>query len=450
MQRIHRIIDTIQHELWPLPVLGIAVGLLLGLGLPVLDVALPEARDLVSSGVFGGSPEAARAILTTITGSVVTVTTLTFSMTIVLLQLASTQYTPRLLRTFTGDTVVHVTLAVFLGTFAYSLAVLRTVRSSTSDHDAFVPGISVSFAFVLAIAVVVLLVVFLTHITRTIRLETILADVAAEGRNALARAYKNSRPGLPSIPDHPAEPIPSSGTGFVGHIETEALAGLAAERGWVVSFEITPGDFVTTNQTLALVRNAASPHRLTGDDVGLLVSRVNAAVILGRERTTVQDPRFPIQQIVDIYNRALSPGVNDSTTALHCLHYLGAVLGDIAGSDVRHALECDDDGTVRVFLPRPTFTELASLILHDAVAFGRDQVAIVDKSFAMLREASLCDTSRRYTAEIEALVDDLAAMVPLGTFSPRDAEQLRISIDAARRAAVAAAGHPHLIADFRS
>ncbi|RZU63220.1 DUF2254 domain-containing protein [Zhihengliuella halotolerans] len=450
MQRIHRIIDTIQHELWPLPILGIAIGLLLGLGLPALDAALPEARGLVSSGVFGGSPEAARAILTTITGSVVTVTTLTFSMTIVLLQLASTQYTPRLLRTFTGDTVVHVTLAVFLGTFAYSLAVLRTVRSSTADHDAFVPAISVSFAFVLAIAVVVLLVVFLTHITRNIRLETILADVAAEGRSALARAYRNSRPGLPPIPDHPAEPIPSSGTGFVGHVETEALAGLAAERGWVISFEITPGDFVTTNQTLARVRNTASPHHLTADDVGLLVSRVNAAVIVGRERTTVQDPRFPIQQIVDIYNRALSPGVNDSTTALHCLNYLGSLLGAIAGSDVRHALECDDGGTVRVFMPRPTFTELASLILHDAVAFGRDQVAIVDKSFAMLREASLCDTSRRYTAEIEALVDDLAAMVPLGDFSPRDAEQLRFSIDAARRAAVSAAGHPHLIADFRS
>lgn len=428
--------------------LGIAAGLLLGLGLPALDGALPHVRELVSAWVFGGSPDAARAVLTTIAGSVVTVTTLTFSVTIVLLQLASSQYTPRLLRTFTGDTVVHVTLAVFLGTFAYSLAVLRTVRNGTADHEAFVPGISVSLAFLLAIAVVVLLVVFLTHITRTIRVETILADVTREGRGALARAYRNSRPGNPPVSEHPAEPIPSTGTGFVADVDLEPLTLLATERDWTITFEISPGDFVIPQQSLARVCHTSSPHHLTTDDVALLVSRINDAVVTGRERTTVQDPRFPIQQIVDISNRALSPGVNDPTTALHCLHYLGALLGDIAGSDVRDVVEWDEGGAVRVILPQPTFTDLATLVLRDALTFGRDQAVIVDKAFSLLREAALRDTAGRYSAEIEALVDDLAALVPLQDFTPRDAARLRTSIDDARRAAADDVAHRHLIADF--
>ncbi|WP_309081738.1 DUF2254 domain-containing protein [Zhihengliuella sp.] len=437
MERFHRIVDAVRHELWPLPAVGIGLGLVLGFVLPAVDGRLPGARTWLSDWVFGGSAEAARSILGTISGSVVTVTTLTFSLTLVVLQLASSQYTPRLLRKFTGDHVVHGTLAVFLGTFAYSLGVLRTVRNERAGEAAFVPGISVTVAFLLAVVVVVQLVVFLSHVATSIRLETILQDVAEEGRAALRRAYRGSRPADPSFPQaHPAAAIPASGTGFVTEVDAASIASAASGGGWTVEMTVSPGDFITAGQTVGLVRRAETAHRLTGDETAAAAGSLNGAIALGRERTALQDPLFPVQQMVDISNRALSPGVNDSTTALHCLHYLGSVLTAAAALDVRDDHQYDDGGTLRVVTPRPAFREIAGLMVHDAVAFGRDHVHILCKVFDLLHEAALCDTANRYSSDFHELIDDLVAALDPADRTPRDAERIRRAVTGAREAAV--------------
>ncbi|MBG6084767.1 DUF2254 domain-containing protein [Zhihengliuella flava] len=446
MQRIQRTVDTIRHELWPLPVLGIALGVIIGLALPATDTLLPQAREAFASWAFGGSPAAARSILTTIAGSVVTVTTLTFSMTLVTLQLAASQYSPRLLRTFTGDSIVHATLAVFLGTFAYCLTVLPAVRDATEENGGFVPGMSVSFAYLLAIAVVVLLVVFLTHLTRIIRVESIVDDVAAEARDALRRAYRNTRPGRPSVGTNPAVSIPAFASGFVRDVDVDPLLDLATRRDWTIALTVSAGDFVTMHETVATVRHASSGQRLSAEEAAEAATCLNSAVVTGTERTTVKDPRFPLQQMVDMSTRALSPGVNDPTTSMHCLNYLGAVLTHVATMDIRDTVELDSSGTLRVLLPQPSFTDLATLILREALTFGREQYVIVERAFSLLREAALCDTAGRYSQEIAALVEDFATLIPLETFSPRDADRLRHVI--AEAAAAAKTGHSQLATDF--
>ena len=178
--------DTLRTELWPLPTLGVSVAVVLGVLLPRLDARLDDALpDATGVYLFGGGADAARTVLGAVASSLITVTSLTFSLTVVTLQLASSQFSPRLLRTFTRDRFVHVTLALFLATFTYALTVLRVVRTADEGQSVFVPQISVTLAFVLAIASVVGLVLFLAHLAREIRVETMLLNVHTDASRVL-------------------------------------------------------------------------------------------------------------------------------------------------------------------------------------------------------------------------------------------------------------------------
>ena len=184
--RLETIRDGLRTQLWPVPLFGIVLGLVLGVALPRLDRSLDGHLSAeLTSYVFGGGPDAARTLLGAIVGSLITVTSLTFSLTVVTLQLASSQFSPRLLRTFSRDRYVHFTLALFLGTFSYALAVLRTVRNEADGITDFVPQLSISVAFLLCLASVIGLVVFLAHLARQIRVETMLVQVHADAVEAV-------------------------------------------------------------------------------------------------------------------------------------------------------------------------------------------------------------------------------------------------------------------------
>ncbi|NGP09706.1 DUF2254 domain-containing protein, partial [Rhodococcus sp. 14C212] len=163
LKRRQVLVEAVRSRLWPVPAAAVLLAVLAGIGLPELDAAV-DARlpPSVAGYLFGGGADAAREVLSAIAASLITVTSLTFSLTLVTLQLASSQYSPRLLRTFAADRVVQRTLALFLATFTYALTVLRTVRSDTDDADgtAFVPQMAMTTAYLLTVASVLALVLF--------------------------------------------------------------------------------------------------------------------------------------------------------------------------------------------------------------------------------------------------------------------------------------------------
>ena len=216
--------DSLRTQLWPLPVLAVALAVFLGTALPALDAAVDgELPENITALLFSGGPEAARSVLQAISGSLITVTSLTFSLTVVTLQLASSQFSPRLLRTFSSDRFVHGTLALFLAAFAFALTVLRSVRDEGNGNTAFVPEISVTVAFVLAIASVVGLVLFLAHLTREIRVETMMRRVNVETQETIDRVFPEDRPVA-----GPA-PAPASGMFLIRATSSGFLTSLARE-----------------------------------------------------------------------------------------------------------------------------------------------------------------------------------------------------------------------------
>ena len=179
--------DGFRTQLWPLPTLAVALSIILGVALPVLEAAQTElVPSWLREYLFTGGADAARTVLDAVAGSLITVTALTFSLTVVSLQLASSQFSPRLLRTFTRDLVVQGTLGLFLGTFAYALTVLRTVRTSSDSRAEFVPDISVTLAYALTVVSIVGLIVFLAHLAQTIRVESMLHSVHQDASADLA------------------------------------------------------------------------------------------------------------------------------------------------------------------------------------------------------------------------------------------------------------------------
>ncbi len=192
--------DGFRTQLWPLPTVSVVLAIALGVGLPKLEAAhsglVPEG---LRTYLFTGGADAARTVLDAVAGSLITVTALTFSLTVVTLQLASSQFSPRLLRTFTRDLVVQATLGLFLGTFAYALTVLRTVRSSAASRAEFVPDLSVTVAYVLAVASVVGLILFLAHLAQTIRVESMLSSVHQDASASLRRELGPAE-GVPARP----------------------------------------------------------------------------------------------------------------------------------------------------------------------------------------------------------------------------------------------------------
>ncbi|WP_175483846.1 DUF2254 domain-containing protein [Modestobacter sp. DSM 44400] len=388
--------NALTGTLWPLPTIVILLAVGLAVLLPHVDEALQRGGRESLALVFGGGPGAARTVLSAIATSLISVTTLLFSLTIVTLQLASSQYSPRLLQTFVRDRVVQVCLGELLATFVYALIVLRTVRSADeSGAGAFVPRLSVSVAFVLALGGVAALVTFLSHQTRQLRVETMMRDVHKEAGAALGRLDERSEDGLPerrlpAVPPY-ARPVCFRKGGFLVDVREQRLLETLADAGAVLRLDRRHGDPVVAGTPVGWAWTDDAARDLPVDD---LEDALASALVVHYERADTAGPSNGLRKLVDIAVRSLSPGINDPTTAVHALSHISALVGEAATRDVEHRLRCDEDGTQRLAVPAWDFPALLDLAVTQIRHYGHAESAAVARLFALLAEVGWrCRTS---------------------------------------------------------
>ena len=302
---------------WLVPGLVSLAFALLALVLVELDGRLGEDA---ASFTFDGDASAARGVLETVAGSLITVAGLVFSLTVVVLVLVSGQFTPRSVPAFLADRVNQVTAGTFIGVFTYCLLVLRTVRGEQPGVAEFVPALSVTVAVVLAVVAIALLLYFIHHLGVSIQASSIANRI---GVRTLER--------IDALPDEPApalgaagEPgLVQSGTpGYVRHVALGALAQSLDGRCDLARLCVVPGDFVTPGDVLAEVWPASAAAGAEQE--------VRAAITVGIERDLAQDVLYGIRQLAEIAMKGLSPGVNDPTTAETAIGYLRAALERLA------------------------------------------------------------------------------------------------------------------------
>lgn len=391
-QRRTVFVDAWRSRLWPVPALGVVIAMLAGVTIPELDGTLDQQMPpRLSAYLFGGGADAAREVLGVIATSLITVTSLTFSLTVVTLQLASSQYTPRLLRTFAADRFVQRTLALFLATFVYALTVLRTVRNDGDSGAEFVPQIAVTVAYLLAMASVLALVLFLGHLVRQIRIETMLDHVSSDIGKTAHRMLEL----LDDTPDHDFTPFPpadasvvtAGSSGFLVEVDEEALLSAAVEADAVVWIDCPAGSDVLAGVPVALCWPAdATGDSLTEERLSRLRERVSGALATGIERTATQDIGYGLRQLTDVVVRALSPGINDPTTAVHGLNSCSATLCELADYRLGRRSLRDDEQVVRVVLARPDLPDLLDLVCDQPQRYGASDPTVLARLLTMLRE----------------------------------------------------------------
>ncbi len=359
---------------WTLPMAIIVVAFLAGVVLPELDSALVRWIPFV----FEGGPDGARSLLATIASAMISVTGLVFSITLVVLQLASSQFTPRILGGFLQSRIVQVTLGVFTASFVYALTVMRAVKDSIDGGAAFVPQIAVTVAFVLVSGAVAMFIAFINHVTASIQLTNVVATLGNQTTELARRTFPptdsdRSAPTWQPTPGDVALSIDSGGrAGHVTTVDHRRLVALAEKHDLVIEVLVPVGTFLTEGQSLARVhRTPSSSDDLDIDD---LRATVRSSVWIGRSRTLQQDVTFGLRQLVDIAERALSPGVNDPTTATQVLDQVHRILREVITRRDPQAVVGPD--RARLVHQPPRIAELLRLGVEEIAHYGTESLQV--------------------------------------------------------------------------
>lgn len=401
---VERVRTYIDESLWVVPSAIVvasavaAVGLMAFYRLTDFDVDIP--------GVFAGSADGARAVLSAIANSTLQLTATVFSITLVVLQLASSQLSPRIIQVFIRQQTTKVALGVFLGTYVYSLIALYEIRSGGDDATGFVPGIVVAGAFLMVALSIAILLRYINHVVQSIRVGTVLDVITGETRREIAKRLPESTATKEEDGDAFAGALgrkhvvvaPNGGT--VAWVDEEGLVAWAARHDVVVRLLVPVGVHVPKGSGLFLVyAQADEPPELNCDNL----------ILIGPQRTVEHDFAYGMRQLVDIALRALSPSLNDPGTAVRVLDHLHELLRTVGLRELPSPLVEDDAGVVRLVIPRVTWDGYVRVALQEIMYAGRDQVEVVERLLWLVAELETAvpphrrRVLRRVRSEVERL-----------------------------------------------
>ncbi len=409
-----------RSSFWFIP--GLTVLGAVGLAAVLIGVDATTDMDVVKRWplVFGAGAAGSRGLLTAVASSMITVAGVVFSITIVALSLTSSQYTSRVLRNFMRDRNNQVVLGVFVGIFAYCLVVLRVIRGG--DEGAFVPSLAVLGGLILAFVGIGYLIFFIHYISMSIQSSSIIAAAAEETIAAVDHLFPQGigddvdedagRDLAAFLPEQDWFAVPAQKTGYIQSIDGDSLLVIARERATILRMECGIGEFVIEGTPLISVAAQAELDDDTADEL-------NAVYVISPHRTVEQDASFGIRQLVDIALKALSPGINDTTTAVMCVNYLAAILVRLASRPFAsvHRL---DQGELRVIARGPSFASLLAEAFDQIRQNAEGNVAVLTRLLHALEIIADQTTKFRRSQALRQQAELIVAVAERTILSPHD------------------------------
>jgi uncharacterized membrane protein len=329
-------------------------GVLLFKATSYLDAEIGDARMLRTLWLHSGTGDDARNLLSVLVSAMMTMATLVFSMTIVSLSVAASQFGSRLVRSYVRDTKSKVTLGIFAMTIIYLLLAMRVV--SGEMPPAAVPHITVTLGLVLSVVCVMAMVVLLHMVAHAIVVDEVIRRVGADLEESIAAMPLKTDPTagsqLPNLEPFAGteHPLLAGAEGYVEAIRYEHLAKEAQQHDAYVSLSVMAGDFVAKGDRIGSFHGS-------GEAMCELGEQLAAAVLIGKERTPVQDLAFSIRHLVDVALRALSPAINDANTARVVIDRLRGALSRLFRKQLPTGRYADDRGVLRVVARRHTYVD---------------------------------------------------------------------------------------------
>ena len=389
MQKIRNLWYALRSSLWFVPGLMIISSIVLALILIDLESLVKREWLLNYPRLFGLGADGSRGMLTAIASSMLTVAALAFSLTLTALTQASGQYSPRILRNFMRDRVNQFILGYFVSVFAYCLIVLRTIRGA--DDIKFVPSLAVMGGLILAIGGIIVLIYFIHHIASSLQISQIIDNIVSETKDAVETLFptelgaaaeeseKNEAQMLYAYKEW--KEIPALDSGYVQYVDTENLIEFAEKNDFVIKMEYGIGQFVGEGAALvSFTFNEQNSEQSISDKTK---KEINKFFGINRHRTIEQDIGFGIRQIVDIALKALSSGVNDTTTAVTCIDFLGVIVGEIAGKQFPETVRTKN-GKLCVLAKSPDFREYVETAFDQIRISGKGNQAIFERLLGAL------------------------------------------------------------------
>lgn len=412
-----QVLRTIRSSYWFLPSVMVLAAIILGALMVWLDSG--PASDLLDGiGWYQKSkPEGAREVLSSIAGSMITVAGVVFSITIVAISFAASQYGPRILTNFMSNRGNQVTLGTFIATFVYCIVVLRTIYSG---DEGFVPQLAVMVAMLLALCSVMVLIYFIHHVPQSIHINTITSQVGRQLIQSIAERFPASVGDAPEQTQQQQDrfrraveaafasggdyaEIASEKDGYVEALDGDHLLSAACEYDLLICIKRRPGHFLFRARTVALAAPSARVSKKAAD-------QIRSSWSVGSRRTPGQDILFLVDELVEIGGRALSTGVNDPYTAMTCLDWLTAAAAELARRQPPSPYRLDERGELRVIASFDT------LQTHLERGFGRLRPYVARDPNAsahfLTRLGSLADQCRS-SGQVEALAQQLEAFAEL-------------------------------------
>jgi uncharacterized membrane protein len=448
MNRLRQLFNDARSSFWFVPSLVVVDGMVAALALIEADAVWGDRWLALAPRLFGAGAEGARQMLSTLAGSMMSLMGITFSMTLVALALASSQYTSRILRNFMGSRATQITLGVFASIFTYCLIVLRSIRGG---DPGFVPSAAVLFAFFLALAGVVVLIFFIHHIASSIQAVSIIASVAQETNAAMDRVFPEMQGREPDVAEDavgeqvlaPLDertwyPVPAQVSGYIQGVDEDAILDLARNHRTIVRMERGVGAFAVEGAVLASLALTYPPDQET-------IAALNRAYSISRHRTIEWDPAFGIRQIVDIALKALSPGVNDTSTAVMCVDYLTAILARLSGRCYPPSHRYEGDA-LRVIASVPTFEALLAEAFDQIRGSAEGNVAIIARMLGAIDTLGSLTVNPSHQRALDQQVQGIAELADRTLPAPQDRARIERRLDHVREA-LRAAPAPRAVAE---
>lgn len=430
-QTIALLFYRLRTSFWFLPMLMTLLAIALSQASLYVDREMPASWVKDVSGVMEIGPQGSRMLMSTIAGSMMTVASLVFSMTLIALTMTSSQFGPRLLTHFMRDRVTQAVLGIFLATFVYALITLGSIEKA--DEGNFIPHLSVATGMVLAIANFCVLIYFIHHISSSIQADAVIAratgalddaiesyfDEAADngGAEEGAAEQKSDNGSLDDTDD-----VSSDSSGYIQVIDHEALVTLAEENDLTIHLHKRAGHFIIADEPVAAV---APAERL--DDT--LKATIKDAFTTGRTPTMVQDPEFAMNSIVEIALRALSPGINDTHTALVCIDNISAALAATLKHRAASSVLCDRSGEVRVFLRPLDFAGLLKTAFDEIRQTAPANVGVNIRLIEALVRLAPCASKEPERAAIREMAEMICRGYERTVEEPNDRADIEHRID---------------------
>jgi uncharacterized membrane protein len=396
--------------LWLAPAIGMVLAGASGVAALLLD-SLVAWEETGLPVFFIGQPETARVLLAAIAGSVATLIALIFTIIAVVIQLASSQYSPRALYTLLQDRPSHLTIGVLVGTFTYSLVVLVGLGTTRVDGQEIAASLAVMLAFGLAVLSLVTFAIYANHIIHWVRITSILSRHGDNARRALEDLFPCTLQDGPEPVPPPSDPddrVAADHAGVVTAVDGNGLLRAAVQANCRIVVVPAPGSFVPAGAPLLEIHGQC-------DDPDALLQYLT----LERE----PDPeRWAFRQLTDIAQRALSPGVNDPATAVQALDQVHDLLRRLVSRDLAHGTRFAADGTVRVFLPVKPWEDVLAETLDEFRLSGEGSLSVMRRLRAVVEDlVTVAPASRKASLDRQLDLLDRAVERSFADEGARDA-----------------------------